>query len=247
MATFILIQSLLGICFFISNLNKIRQKQLIRRTTLTKIGTLYVFYLIFLSFLRPTTHLSVLLTLHTPCFCLLFFEFSLKKYRIYLLKQQICGFLSLILLKMHAGHSFRDSLRLANHENDPFTQRKLQKLIEYVVFSQQKVSQSHKFLDDLAKQLRNIDEQGHSILQSVHNLRKKYEIEDEFRHRSKQALYQTRTQSLIITGLYLASIYFTVNRYPFDMIIDVLMISLCLFSLGFIGTLFLGRNIRWKH
>lgn len=247
MTTFIFIQNLLGTCFFILYLNKIRKKQLLKELTVTKMSLFYIFYLLFLSFLRPSTYVSLFLGLHIPFFFILLVEFGLKKYRISCLQRQICGFLSLILLKMHVGHSFRDALRLANYENDPFTQGKWQKLIEYVVFSQQNVPQPHKFLNDLALELRNIDEQGHSTLKSVQNLRKKYEILDEFRHRSKQALYQTRTQSLVVTGLYFASIYFVIHRHGTSSIINMLMISLSLFFLGLVGTLLLGRGIKWKH
>ena len=214
---------------------------------LKKIGTLYVSYLLFLCFWGPSTYISLFLAIHIPFFLLLSFEFGLRRYRMHCIRRQVCGFLSLVLLKMHVGHSFRDSLRHANRENDQFTRPKWQKLIDSVVFSQQEIVHEHEFLNILARELRNIDRQDYSSFKSVQNLRKKYEIEDEFRHRSGQALYQTRTQSLVITGLYVACVYFVVNRYGFNAVMDILIISLGLFFLGLMGTWFLGRRIRWKH
>ena len=247
MTSFIFVQTLFGICFFVRYLEKIKQRQLLETGALTKIGTFYVFYLVSLCFLRPSTYISLFLLLHFPLFLLLFFEFGLKRYRIFCVRKQICGFLSLVLLKMHVGYSFRDSLRYANGENDRFTQLKWQKLIDSVVFSQQEVVHEHKFLNVLAWELKDIDKQDHLSFKNVKNLRRKYEIEDEFRHRSGQALYQTRTQSLIIGGLYIVSVYFIVNRYGFISVLDTLVISLGLFFFGLIGTLFLGRKIRWRH
>ena len=156
-------------------------------------------------------------------------------------------FLSLVLLKMYVGHSFRDSLKEANRENDPFSRVKWQKIIDSVVFSQQKVVHKPDFLNILARELKEIDQQSHLSLQNVKNLRRKYEIQEEFRHRSGQALYQNRVQSLVITSLYIFSVVFILNRYGLQSVMNVLILSVSLFLVGFAGVWLMGRRIRWKH
>ena len=210
-------------------------------------GVAYAAYLFVLPFWAPVSYLSMFVVIHTPFFLLVFFEFVLRKYRVFYIRRHICGFLSLVILKMHVGHSFRDALQWANRENDPFMQSKWNKIIGSVVFSKQPMKHEHRFLTTLVQNLKSIDEQSHLSLQGVQNLRRKYEIEDEFLHRSRQALYQTRAQSFIMFGMYVAAFGFMVMRYGFHSMVDIFMISLGLFFSGFMGTLLLGRKMRWKH
>ena len=59
------------------------------------------------------------------------------------------------------------TLRHANREMPPLRTAQMEKIIDSMFFLQQEVLNEHKFLNDLVKKLRNIDQQDHLYLKST--------------------------------------------------------------------------------
>lgn len=247
MNVFIFIQLLFGFSFFIRVLFEIYKNKLVSSVSLTKIGTLFLVWMVIGVFLIDVKSIFWLFWIYSPTCLLLFGKVLLRKHREKQFQKLFLFFLNNILLQMKGGNSFRRAFQLANQSNKGIFCEKFKQIYDFVVFSQHINANSHPiFLKEVIYELKQVDSHPHKAIQRLTNLRRKHLILEKFRQKSGQVLRQIRIQSLILTGLYFALLTFVSVNYGFKKHLLVISLSFLIFVLGLVGVFAFGRKIKWK-
>ncbi|RYZ75511.1 MAG: hypothetical protein EOP05_07645 [Proteobacteria bacterium] len=246
-ALFTFVVSIFGFAFAIRISDHFIERNLFDRSAMTKIGTAYLACVIALSSFLPHSRTSLWLALFTP---LLIFAFSLSSSvsrRSLNFKRDVLSALSVVILKMKSGRSFRQSLLETTSECSPHLRAKLTEIINVVAFSQQnKLVSRDVFVRELVDEFMLIDQQPHASMRRLNVLRDKLRIEEDFRRRSGQVLSRLRAQSLVMCGLYLAVFMFMIWKFGWQRNVQALTISMLLFSIGVMWMWIGGRRLKWK-
>ena len=162
-------------------------------------------------------------------------------------RDQFSSVLSLILLKMKSGKAFRQSLLETVDESSPSTRRKLAEIANVVSFSQQNKTRAFDFfLTEVLNELMQVDHTPHSAIQRLTVFRDRLQIENDFRHKSRQAMAQSRAQSVIMTLLYIALLIFVVRSFGYRGNEKIIGCSAFFFSVGSIWIWSGGKGFKWK-
>jgi Flp pilus assembly protein TadB len=239
--------SILGFAFVIRITNHLIARDLFTKNEMTKIGTIYFALAIAFVFIFPRTHVAIWFAIFAP---LILISLSV----IFLLRQRARAFqaifrdvLSVILLKMRAGRSFRQSLSEVTMETDPRWRAKLSEIASVVVFSQQKARLiADPFVAEIVNELSLVDRQPHAAARRLKVYRDKLRTEDDIRRKSGQILARLRAQSLVMCGLYLAVLIFMISKFGWHANSDLMMGSAALFAFGSLWMWTGGKKKRWR-
>lgn len=222
-------------------------QNLVSKSEMTKIGTLY-FVSVSLVILFLPHSLFVLIAASFTSLCLLITALiSLVHFRAKTFRDQFIGVLSLILLKMKSGKAFRQSLLETVEESAPTTRLKLAEIVNVVSFSQQNKTRVFDFfLAEVIDELNQVDQTPHSAIQRLTVFRDRLQIENDFRHKSGQAMAQSRAQSLIMSILYVILLSFVIRQFGFRGNERTIVYSGTLFVIGSIWIWSGGKGFKWK-
>lgn len=220
----------------------------VAREHMTKIGTLYFIAMIACSFTFARDSALVLWMIafapHAVFACGLF---VLRAHRSRAFRARFRESLTLILLRMKAGKSFRLALTDAIDESDPRWRPMLAEIRELVVFSQQTDTSSiSRFTQSIVSEFRAADQTPHAAVRRLESFRDRVRLEDDFRHKSGQILRQIRAQSVLLGGLYVAVFVFVTHQFGWVDHSRLLFLSVILFLSGLGWIWFGGRRFKWK-
>jgi Flp pilus assembly protein TadB len=242
--------SILGFSFAFRTFTHFIARDLVDRTLMTKIGTAYFASTLALIFFVPTSRFSLWFALFFP---LAIAAFSLSAHvsrRSRIFQSDALSVLSILILKMKSGRSFRSSLIEATSECDQRLRVKLSEIANVVAFSQQEKSttkdQNDPFMRELIEEFRLIDQQPHSSLRRLSVLREKIRVEDDFRRRSGQVLARLRAQSFVMCVLYACVFAFMCWHFGFKANARALCVSAMCFLCGTAWMWIGGRRLKWK-
>ena len=239
--------SLFGLLFAHRTFTHFIAQNLFDRAFMTKIGTAYFACVIALIIFSPTSHFSL-------CFAV-FFPLAMTgaalsvcvSRRARNFQRDALALMTILILKMKSGRSFRHSLIESTQECESHMRAKFSEIASVVAFSSQaQTAQSDAFVSELIDEFRVIDQQPHSSLKRLMVFREKIRVEDDFRRRSGQVLARLRAQSFVMCGLYLAVFVFMVTKFGFRANAQALLISVMLFAIGVIWIWLGGRQLKWK-
>jgi Flp pilus assembly protein TadB len=221
--------------------------RVLTRRDLTKIGTCYFFSLVGLLSIAHDSLFSLWVAVFLPTMIFVFALVWLKFSRAKKFRERFVMALQLIILKMKSSRSFRTSLNDVIDESDSLMKLRLSEIRDIVVFSPQESRDfRNPFVDLILRELKLVDENPHAAIKRLSVFRDRLKIEDDFRHKSGQALRQVRAQSLIMSGLYLAIAFFIAHSFGFKPYQRLFLISALLFSIGLVWIHIGGRKMKWK-
>jgi Flp pilus assembly protein TadB len=165
-------------------------------------------------------------------------------------RSELYGFLNSLILRMKSGEGFRSALDGAIEDADARARPRLLELRDVVVFSQQAPKPARerargRALALAARELALADRDAHAAIRRCSALRDRVRLEDEFRRKSGQASRQARAQSLVLLGLYLATLAFVAREFGISRHARALALSLALFACGLAWTQLAGRKMKW--
>lgn len=163
------------------------------------------------------------------------------------IQRNILPFLKIVLLKMNTGGSFRASIDSALLRF-PFCFRVfISKMMLDVVFSQQNLTPiSNSRFQKLLEEFKFVDKHPHLSKKRLHHLYETMKTQEDFRHRSKQALMQMRIQSLVLAIFFVMLLGFVIHQYGFKSHSSSIYLSILLFGIGSLLTLLLGDKKKWN-
>lgn len=222
-------------------------EKFLARTTMTKIGTVYLFIVGFLVFALPHSHRMIWLSLYFPIFLLGGAVIIVMRRRASQFREVLCEMLTLVSLKMKSGRSFRHAIGEACAESDVRFRKQLSEIVNAVVFSQQiPLQRRHTFVDEVVSELTRIDQNPHASIKRLSVFRQKLRIENDFRRKSGQVLARIRAQSIVMTLLYFAIFAFMVCKFGWQENAPALLTSALLFAVGAVWISLGGRSMKWK-
>lgn len=151
-----------------------------------------------------------------------------------------------IISSVKSGSSFRDTLKSLQDKNG--TQSYYFSEIFQAIFldqSPERIS-SDAQVQRLYFEMKQITGNPHRIADRLVALRRTLKTEAWFAQKTKQALLQSRAQSLIMTVLYLALFFFVFWSGQLKGNSDIILISILLYSIGTFWVWKMGRGYRWK-
>ncbi len=244
---FAFVVSVSGLLFAHRTFTHFTEQNLFDRALMTKIGTTYFACVIALIIFVPASRFGLWFALFFPLAIAGVALSACVSARARNFQKDVLGVLSILILKMKSGRSFRSSLIESTSECDSHMRAKLSEIASVVAFSSQaKTTQTDPFVRELIDEFRVIDQQPHSSLKRLMVFREKIRVEDDFRRRSGQVLARLRAQSFVMCGLYLAVLLFMVAKFGWAPNARVLLISILLFLIGVAWIWFGGRRLKWK-
>ncbi len=238
---------LLGFAFAFRTSRRLIDRDLFTRNEMTKIGTLYFSSSIALIIALPRTRFALWFAIFFPLTLTALAVFVLLKRRARLFQSVFRESLSIILLKMKSGRSFRQSLSEVTAETQPRWRAKLSEIASVVVFSQQNTRMiADPFVAEIVQELSLIDRQPHAAARRLRVYRDKLRTEEDVRRKSGQILSRLRAQSLVMLGLYLAITVFMINKFGWVANRSLICASMFLFAIGSVWMFMGGRKTRWK-
>jgi hypothetical protein len=159
--------------------------------------------------------------------------------------QQVRDLVENIIFCMRAGRSFRTSLAESAAElQDGVLARQLKPWISAMGLHQ-RLPTAPDWWAQTAAELAATDTQAHRALNRMQAWRARLKFESDFRRRSGQVVTQVRLQALILTGLYLALLVFTLYRGEWRANCALIGASVALFTAGVILVFRMGKRIKW--
>lgn len=214
---------------------------------LTKIGTTMFLLLFVLVFLSNQSAVTRMVTVFLAIAGLVLgFKISLHFLEQKMLNQ-VHHSLKNVILQMKLGCGFRKSLELSLHyESSRFMQNWLRKLHDNVVFTQHKTPVfKSQMLIKLISELQRVDQEPNSSLKRLENLYLWLKIQSEFRRKSGKVLSQIRIQSVLITVIYFALVFFVSQFLGFHQVMRFFPVSFALMGTGVFSVFMLGRRMKW--
>lgn len=242
-----LIEIASGYCFFVRTLDTFVCNSRFSTASLTKFGTIYAVWVVIGVKKLSLTPLLLVFWLVTPTVMSL----SIKALRRFWwqnnYEKEILLFLNNTILQMRGGYSLRDSIRASIYRTSANFRKNLEQIEEVVSFSPHiSLNKRNKLEKELLSELILADQETHSGLQRLKNLRRKLEIEAEFRHRSGQILTQIRLQATVLSILYVLLLAFSLRENAMDELFGIMILSFSFFAVGLVWVVSAGRRLRWK-
>ena len=239
--------SLFGTWFAFRISEKMREKRLIDRKMRSYLRLLFVILIAVFVFLCARHPIFLWISIVCGTFSLQMSQLFIRRCREQNFKSQFLEFLERVILLVRAGKSFRQALTIANQDNEAFSQQRLDKILEFVFFSQHSTQiESDKFTQEIVKELVQVDRTSHRSLERLIVMRRNLRLESDFRRKSEQVLRRIRWQSYIFTGLYVALFGFMISQFQFREILGYIAVSVTFFVTGLVWIICSGRVIKWK-
>lgn len=238
------------LCFAHRIFQIFRQKKLLEKKLLTKIGTLQICFL-FLSyqqfFLRPF-HLwisSILVLCFVPIVI-----FVIRKNQQRQFQSEFLRFLSQLVLQMQMGHSWQTSFQKTLRENTWRQGFLLQQIYENVAFSPQadfgKSGPFAEFLKRIRNELIYVHKHQHLAIDRLCNLQKNLRTEFYFRRKSGQIwtyfAYQLGLLSVLFWGIFI----FTLFHQGWKEHSEVFLVSFLFYGMGFLIVFIMLKGKKWE-
>lgn len=227
-----------------------KKQHFFSRELMTKIGTFHVFllFVFYIVFFDRSFYFWILGFSSIFVFPILIFGI-LKIYQHHFYSEFL-RFLSLIILSMQRGNSFRSAMKLSLRMGQWKQAPLLEGIYQNVAFSQQRNDTDtglfSRFIHEIETELKEINEHQHQAIDRLCNLRKNLRERLNFRQRSRQIwgffLYQVGLLSIIYFGL----LVFIVVEYGFSDFTSSFFLSFLLYGLGVLTTFLLLRNKKWS-
>lgn len=162
-------------------------------------------------------------------------------------REEFLNFMDRMVLQMQSGRSFRSSLHFSNETTQKFFKPKLEKIIENVLFAKKHISGvKNEFISEILEEFILIDQVPHRSLQRLIAFRHRLKTQDDIRRRSGQKQRQLRTQSYILTFLYVASLIFLHVHFDLKKSLAIVAISFGFFVMGTFQIFRMGKKNLWK-
>ena len=242
---------MMSVLLFVNRIyHQLKKQHLLPIKTLTKIGTLHVFFVFSLYIFYFSTPFSlwyysfVSITL-IPLLVLIVTKFY---------QQQFYGdflrFLSMLILKMQIGHSFKGAIEAVIEDGQWIQRSLLIHIYENVVFTQkEELSNSGpfaRFIGQIVEEFIRVQNNQHQAIDRLCNFRKKMQSELFFRRRSRQIWIYFGNQLLLLSGIYLLIFIYVLKEYGFQKFSNVFLVSFALYFLGCITVYIIGRTKKWR-
>lgn len=228
---------------------QIQREKLFAKSLMTKIGTFYflsLFVLYTLLFQSP-----LWLWLFTVCQFLLIpmVLFVVKKIHQHQFSGEFLRFLSVLILNMEMGHSFRAAYEKSLLGQAWRHQRWLRQIYGNVTFSQQKQAWGQGSLGQLLSRIQRecigIDQHQHQAIDRLCNFRKNFQAELFFRQKSRQIWLYFAYQLGLLTIIYLCLLVYLLYHYEISLLKNSLFYSLSLYGLGVSTVFYICRRQKW--
>lgn len=162
-------------------------------------------------------------------------------------KKQLLLFLNTLILKMHIGFGFRSAMEQSIPKNEDVFALQIKKIINSVVFSQQKVEfKGSSGVLELYENLKYADKHPEVARSIIKNYKNKLTMIQNFRRKSLQVTLNIRLQVMILSALYLGMFLFSSYQFGWSGNERLFLSSFCLFSIGLLVSHFLFRRWKWK-
>lgn len=164
-----------------------------------------------------------------------------------LFQENLISMLDSWIITMRSGKSLRQA--------QLFYLEKTKKPIQYILkeyniaiqYQQNVVNLSqNRQIQIFFRELEQIEKQSHKSVERLKALRRKLMMEKFFRQKSRQATLQVKSQSLIISFMYvglLLYVHFTFGLLRYQLLV---MFSFVLFVFGLVCVQRMGRYYKWK-
>jgi len=156
-------------------------------------------------------------------------------------------FVDSIIGFLKSGRSFRDTLKVIKEENQ-FKFYLFDEIIDAISLNQrpERLSSDNQ-VQRLYAELLLISNSQHRVIEKMVSFRHVLKTEFWFMKKSKQALLQSRIQSIMMSIFYVSLIIFNLYSGNLRGNIDLFFYSLILFTLGFYWIWKMGRSYKWKE
>lgn len=163
------------------------------------------------------------------------------------ISKNFVSILDSVIIRMRVGSSLREALMTTANTQTPSTQFLVQEFVTllsfdrplYELVSDQKLQKN--FLE-----LRNVDKQPHRAIERLKSLRRRLQMEEKLRQKSRKALLQARAQAVILSVMYLLLLSYSLWKYGWKSSATLIFVSIVLFSVGSFWLWSMGRRFRWK-
>ena len=235
-------QTLLGILFVIRTNQIFRARALLSAELVTKAGTIFVSIAILTAILCKHSLTLAFLGMCANVFCSFAALFWCERRQFDALKAEIPWFLDRWILNSRLG-----SAPVTARERALLEQSENFRALLRPVFSAQGARARHSLLPSaILCELERIQVEPHAALARLEALRETLRKAADFRRRSGQAVRQTQIQSALMVLLMLALTGFTLQRYGWRRVSDLVVMSILLSSLGALAMHYVARKTRWK-
>jgi hypothetical protein len=219
----------------------------VEKIAMTKIGTIACGFLILSLYFPSETTIFYLFIVSFPDL-LRFIRQKTDAWRARRsFKKEFSVVLNEIIVRMSGGASFRQAFLKCIEGLNAHSQKFWREIFEIVTFSQQiPVSYSSDFRNLILKEFREADQKPQSALRKLKIFRRRYNLMQNFRHRSGAMTKQTRLQCYIMIGLYLFLSAIVLWNFEWRKSIEMILLSAGLFGAGSLWTLSVGRRLKWN-
>lgn len=235
------------ILFVIRTVRKYSSVNSRQKNVLTKIGTAFVFIAAIISILASPSSLIFFLPSMAVFLCPILLDLYLKKR----LEQQchsgLPKMIDSMILEMYRGSSFKlarsKALQYLPFESQCLVTKAFSKnSIETNEISSFLPEIVHKSVTELIK----IEQSSSNQLGRLKHFRDHMYSQQDFRHKSGQALLQTRIQSLLILILYVLVLIFSLFQHPWPQLKPFFFISAAMLGTGLLSVHLITRKRKWK-
>jgi hypothetical protein len=155
--------------------------------------------------------------------------------------------LDLVVVRMRIGSSLRESLLATSADQPHSTQFLLREFVTLLSFDRPLDELvSHPRLRKNFLELKKIDQQPHRAIERLKSLRRRLQLEEKLRQKSRKALLQARAQATILSILYAALLSYSLCKYGWKNSPRTFAVSLGAFFAGSLWLWQMGRRFRWK-
>ncbi|MEZ4873730.1 MAG: hypothetical protein R2827_16110 [Bdellovibrionales bacterium] len=183
--------------------------------------------------------------------CLFFMPFFIDLYLVRRFKSQFAEklllFLDSLLLKMRVGAGFRSAMSVLLHEKSDLFSITLKKIMDYVVFSQQDSSKLPHFIPaELVTEFIFADKAPHLAFSRIENYRNRLKSVENFRRKSHQVTINIRYQMLVLSGLFVFLMWFSIQKFGYLANSRIFMSSALLYLIGIGVSHRIYKGWKWK-
>lgn len=161
-------------------------------------------------------------------------------------QQEVLELVDRLLLEMRSGKAFRGALA------EIVTDSAGEILLPYIISWMKARLAGHRSQNgpnwwrEIEIELYLLDTQAHQALVRLGNWRSRLVLRADFRRRFGQVTSQIQAQALVIGGLYIALLIFTLGKGQWRAFPGLVALSLALFTGGMLLTFAIGRRIKWN-
>ncbi len=193
-------------------------------------------------------HILLLVAVQFVWFCLPdLFAVIVQKQRESLFQEQLISMLDSWIITMRSGKSLRQAQLFYLEKTKKPVQYILNEYMIAIQYQQNVVNLSqNRQMQIFFRELEQIEKQSHKSVERLKALRRKLMMEKFFRQKSRQATLQVKSQSLIISFMYVGLMIYVHLSFGLARYQMLVMFSLVLFIVGLVCVQRMGRFYKWK-